>query len=136
MRVSGLFLCGYTAHPPHLKLDKTSLGTTEFVPWKWFSTTQEAIRHCKSLGVPVWAAETTTRSVPFNQITYPEKLALVFGNEALGISRDVLDLCDTFVQIPLFGFKNSINVATSVAVIGFQVIERIGTIKNATTCVR
>ena len=36
LRVNGLFLCGYTAFPPHSKLAKTSLGAIEYVPWKKF----------------------------------------------------------------------------------------------------
>ena len=31
--------------------------------------------------------------------------------------------CDKLIEIPLYGFKNSINVATSVSVIGFRAIE-------------
>jgi tRNA G18 (ribose-2'-O)-methylase SpoU len=124
MRVSGLFLCGYTAFPPHVKLDKTSLGTIDYVPWKKFDTTAEAVTYLKSKGVAVWAAETTSFSIPYTEAKYPSPLGIVFGNEALGVSRDVLDLCDSLVEIPLYGFKNSINVAASCAVIGFAAIER------------
>ena len=123
MRVSGLFLCGYTASPPHLKLDKTSLGTIDYVPWKKFDTTVEAVNYLKDKGIAVWAAETTSSSVPYTKAEYPSPLGIVFGNEALGVSRDVLDLCDELVEIPLYGFKNSINVAASCAVIGFAAIE-------------
>jgi tRNA G18 (ribose-2'-O)-methylase SpoU len=136
MRVSGLYLCGYTPHPPHFKLDKTSLGTTNYVPWKWFPSTQEAVTHCKSLQLPVWAAETTTKSKMLYETAFPEKLAIVFGNEALGISSEVLDMCDEFVQIPLYGFKNSINVAASCAVIGFKVLESMAKNKTVTAAIR
>jgi tRNA G18 (ribose-2'-O)-methylase SpoU len=135
MRVSGLYLCGYTPHPPHFKLDKTSLGTTNYVPWKWFQTTEEAVEHCKAAGLKVWAAETTTRSRMLHEAVFPESLAIVFGNEALGISRQVLDRCDEFVQIPLYGFKNSINVAASCAVIGFKVLESMAKNRRATAAI-
>ena len=124
MRVSGLYLCGYTAFPPHVKLEKTSLGTIDYVPWKKFPSTVDAVNHLKERGIQVWAAETTSESVPYNAAKYPSPLGIVFGNEALGVSRDVLDLCDTLVEIPLHGFKNSINVAASCAVIGFAAIGR------------
>jgi tRNA G18 (ribose-2'-O)-methylase SpoU len=135
MRVSGLYLCGYTPHPPHFKLDKTSLGTTDYVPWKWFETTAEALCYCKSINLPVWAAETTTRSKMVHEVVFPENLAIVFGNEALGISRPVLDMCDEFIQIPLYGFKNSINVATSCAVIGFKILESMARSKKVTAAI-
>lgn len=126
MRVSGLFLCGYTAFPPHIKLEKTSLGTIDYVPWKKFDTTAEAVNYLHDKGIPVWAAETTTASKIYSEVEYPPELGVVFGNEALGVSKDVLDMCDDLVEIPLYGFKNSMNVATSCAVIGFKIIEKIG----------
>lgn len=123
LRVRGLYLCGCTAFPPHVKLAKTSLGTTDYVPWKRYERTIEAVRLLKAEHIPVWAAETTSRSKPYHEQEYPPVLALVFGNEALGVSREVLDECDELVEIPLLGFKNSLNVATSVGIIGFRAIE-------------
>lgn len=122
LRVSGLFLCGCTAFPPHVKLEKTSLGTINYVPWKRYETALEAVRSLQTMGIPVWAAETTSRSKPFYQVNYPSELGLVFGNEALGVERGVLEICDEIIEIPLYGFKNSLNVATSVGVIGFRAI--------------
>ena len=122
MRVSGLFLCGYTAFPPHTKLEKTSLGTIRYVPWKHFTNTLEAVAYLKTKNIPVWAAETTSHSVDYRECTFPDSLGIVFGNEALGVEKKVMEACDQLVEIPLFGFKNSLNVATSCAVLGFNVL--------------
>jgi 23S rRNA (guanosine2251-2'-O)-methyltransferase len=124
MRVQGLFLCGYTAFPPHKKLEKTSLGTIGYVPWKKFDTTVEAVEYLKKRHVPVWAAETTSKSRQYDEVQYPQELGVVLGNEALGVSGEVLALCDEFVEIPVYGFKNSLNVATSCAVIGCRILEQ------------
>ena len=132
MRVSELYLCGYTAAPPHVKLEKTSLGTTKYVPWKRFATTLEAVAYLKARGIAVWAAETTSRSMDYRTAAFPRELGIVFGNEALGIDDTVLAACDLLIEIPLFGFKNSLNVATSCAVIGFKALESMAEIKNAT----
>jgi tRNA G18 (ribose-2'-O)-methylase SpoU len=123
MRVEGLFLCGYTAFPPHNKLAKTSLGTIDFVPWKKFDSASEAVLFLRERGVPVWAAETTSKSRAYDAVDYPPRLGMVFGNEALGVEKEVLDLCDDVVEIPVYGFKNSLNVATSCAVIGCKILE-------------
>ena len=123
LRVSGLYLCGYTAFPPHDKLAKTSLGTIDFVPWKHFASAKEAVQSLQAEGVPVWAAETTTTSKPYCAVPYPSRLGIVFGNEALGVSGEALDICDAIIEISLFGFKNSLNVATSCGIIGFRAIE-------------
>ena len=126
LRVSGLYLCGYTAHPPHRKLEKTSLGTIDYVPWRHFERTEDAIADLRSQGVPVWAVETTSHAERYDRVTYPSPIALVFGNEALGVSRPVLEACEGWVEIPTLGFKNSLNVATAVAVVGYLVLEQVG----------
>ena len=125
MRVAGLYLCGYTASPPHTKLEKTSLGTTKYVPWKKFDKTIDAVNYLKNRNIPVWAAETTSSSKLYNKVNYPPKIAIVFGNEALGVSRDVIECCDCLIEIPTYGFKNSLNVATSCSVIGYKILEKI-----------
>lgn len=132
MRVQGLYLCGCTAFPPHIKLEKTSMGTTGFVPWKHFETTVEAVAALKSEGITVWAAETAATSKSYLECTFPEPLAIIFGNEALGVSPEVLALCDALVEIPLYGFKNSLNVATSCAILGYKALETMAINKKAT----
>ena len=125
VRAAGLFLCGCTAYPPHLKLQKTSMGAVDYVPWMRFDTTIEAINHLKGLNVPVWAAETTSASKPYDQIDFPPKVGIVFGNEALGVSKEALKTCDAFIEIPMLGFKNSLNVAAACAVISCWFVHTI-----------
>jgi tRNA G18 (ribose-2'-O)-methylase SpoU len=125
MRVSGLFLCGYTACPPHKKLAKTSLGTIDYVPWKKFNNTIDAVEYLKKNDIVVWAAETTSISLPYYSIPIPSRVGIIFGNEALGVDPEVLKICDNIIEIPLYGFKNSLNVANSCAVICFKILEQI-----------
>ena len=123
-RLSGLVTCGYTAHPPHPRLDKTALGTLDFVDDEHVPSTLDAITAVKDRGIKVWAVETTSASKSYTNVTYPRPLALVFGNEALGIDRQVLDLCDGLIEIPVFGYKNSLNVASAAAVVSYEILRQ------------
>jgi tRNA G18 (ribose-2'-O)-methylase SpoU len=117
LRVRGLFLCGYTAHPPHVKLEKTALGTIDYVPWRHFTKATDAVGQLIKQRIPVYAAETTAASIPFHRVQYPSPVAFVFGNEALGVSQDVLRMCHGCVEIPMYGYKNSLNVAAAAAIV-------------------
>ncbi|MGM0443539.1 MAG: RNA methyltransferase [Fibrobacterota bacterium] len=130
MRIAGLFLCGYTAYPPHTKLEKTSLGTIDYVPWKHFDRTVDAVHHCQRLGAEVWAAETTSHSEIYSTVYPGPQVAIVLGNEALGVSHAVIHECDRIVEIPTFGYKNSLNVATACSVLGYSVIEKFGAFRE------
>ena len=78
---------------------------------------------CRIRALAVWAAETTSESVSYAAAVFPDELAIVLGNEALGVSRDVLERCDCLVEIPTRGYKNSLNVASACAVLGFKALE-------------
>ncbi len=38
-----IYLCGITATPPHREIQKTALGATETVAWKYFAKTIDAV---------------------------------------------------------------------------------------------
>ena len=57
---------------------------------------------------------------------YEFPLALVFGNEALGIDSEAIALCDGVVSLPMFGDKASINVGNSCAAVLYAVLNKSG----------
>jgi len=125
-RLAEVVLCGYTASPPHHKLDQTALGTTASVPWRRFDDTTEALRQLKQEGIQIVGLETAAGAEAFHKFVYRPPVAFVLGNEALGLSQSVLALCDAVVQVPLAGYKNSLNVAAAGAVVVFDLLSRQG----------
>jgi len=119
-RAAEVVTCGYTAHPPHEKLTKTALGAERCVPTRHFATTVEAVKTLQSEGTPVYALELAPGGETLWNVAFPRPVALVLGNEAEGVSQDVLSLCDRVVEIPMYGYKNCINVAAACAVALFE----------------
>jgi tRNA G18 (ribose-2'-O)-methylase SpoU len=116
--VQKIITCGITAHPPNKKLDKTALGTLPIVPWEHHGG--GGGRDDES-GVRVVAMETTDQSETLWDFTFPMPVCLVFGNEALGVSSPALAAADDLVEIPMFGFKNSINVAAAFGIVMYEI---------------
>ncbi|MBP8917736.1 MAG: TrmH family RNA methyltransferase, partial [Chitinophagales bacterium] len=50
-----------------------------------------------------------------------EKYAFIFGHEVTGVSDEVLELCDNWVEIPQFGTKHSLNISVSVGVVVWDI---------------
>jgi 23S rRNA (guanosine2251-2'-O)-methyltransferase len=123
-RIAGVDLCGYTASPPNQKLLKTALGTTGAVPWRRFACASDAIGSLRAAGAAIVAIETAPGSVRFDEAAYPRPLALVIGNEALGVSEAAIQRSDFVVHIPMRGFKNSVNVAVAFGIVLFEVLRR------------
>jgi 23S rRNA (guanosine2251-2'-O)-methyltransferase len=119
--VQKIITCGITAHPPNGKLEKTALGTLPIVPWEHRAAAAEAVAEMKSAGVRVVAMETTDQSETLWNFRFPLPVCLVFGNEALGVSSPALAAADDLVEIPMFGYKNSINVAAAFGIVMYEI---------------
>ena len=123
-RAAEVITCGYTAYPPHHKLEQTSLGTTDSVPWRRFDDTPSALADLKDNGLQIVGVETARGASPYHRFDYNFPIALVLGNEALGISEVVLRMCDAVIEIPVFGYKNSINVATAAGIVLYYALSQ------------
>ena len=118
IRAKEVICCGYTPCPPHPKLAKTAMETDKMVPYRWCRSSLEAIRQLRAEGVrQILAAEWNENSVPVWRQKYQFPLAIVLGNEALGVSEDTLAEVDGCIGIPMFGEKSSINVGNAAAAI-------------------
>ena len=114
-----IYLCGITAIPPDREIQKTALGATESVSWKYFRKTAEAIRELRSLDYKIIGIEQAEGSVGLGEFDIKEntRYALVFGHEVNGVDQDILDECDFVVEIPQFGTKHSFNIAVSAGIV-------------------
>ena len=118
IRAKEVICCGYTPCPPHPKLAKTAMETDKMVPYRWCRSSLEAIRQLRAEGVrQILAAEWNEKSVPVWRQKYQFPLAIVLGNEALGVSENTLAEVDGCIGIPMFGEKSSINVGNAAAAI-------------------
>ena len=119
--IEKVYCCGITAHPPHKKLDKTSLGALPYVPWEHRETTIEVVSELKEKGIAIYALELTNKSRVIWDVSFTLPAAVVLGNEALGVSKEVLHLADEIVEIPMLGYKNSINVAVAFGIVVYEI---------------
>lgn len=123
-----VYLCGQTETPPNSRIKKASIGTWKWVEWEHTPTAVEAIqnliRQYGGQNLKTIAIEQDSRSVPYDEFDYSYPIALVIGNETTGVSREVLDLCDAIVELPMFGINISLNVMVSLGIVLYEVIEK------------
>jgi len=118
-RVKELYLCGITATPPNREINKSALGATESVKWRYFADTHAAIEQLKTEGYKIIAIEQAEGSIMLENYTpnASENVALIFGNEVTGVSDKVMELADACIEIPQFGTKHSFNVSVSAGIV-------------------
>jgi len=123
-RIDAVFLCGITAKPPHKDIEKTALGATKSVSWQYFNSTTSAVEKLIAENYKVYAIEQVENSIFLNRfsIEKTEKIALIFGNEVMGVEQEVIDICHGCIEIPQFGTKHSLNIAVSAGIVLWQTL--------------
>lgn len=124
--ISAIYLVGFTAQPPHRDINKTAIGATESMNWKYFENTEEAIRSVEKDGYRCFAIEQTENSIPLQMSEWKmyEKIALILGNELTGVDQRTIDKCQGTVEIPQFGTKHSFNVSVCAGIVLWDIISR------------
>ena len=122
--LEAIYICGYTAYPPHKEIKKTALGAEETVEWKYFKKTSEAIDQLRKEGYRIYSVEQAMNSHQLQQIKFEknEKLAIIFGNEVTGVDQSTIELTDGCIEIPQLGVKHSLNIATAVGVVLWEFV--------------
>ncbi|MFK7901126.1 MAG: RNA methyltransferase [Cyclobacteriaceae bacterium] len=117
-----VYLCGITAQPPHRDIHKTALGADKSVKWEYEKEIKNCIEKLKSIGYVVYVIEQTTNAASLATLSFDKdkKYAFVFGNEAFGISEEILPLADGAIEIPQYGTKHSLNVSVCVGIISWN----------------
>lgn len=118
-----VILCGATLTPPNSRIKKASINTTGWVNWEYEKNAIDAVGKLKEQGVNIVTVEQDPRSKPFYKVAYQFPLAIVVGNETTGISREVLDLADTIVELPMWGVNKSLNVMVSCGIILYEIMK-------------
>jgi 23S rRNA (guanosine2251-2'-O)-methyltransferase len=130
--IEAIYLIGYTPQPPHRDIHKTALGATETVHWKYFSTTDEAIQLLKADGYKVYGIEQVENSISLEQFQREadDKIALIFGNEAMGVESETLQQCDGCIEIPQLGMKHSLNISVAAGVVLWEMVRKHVTLNS------
>lgn len=123
-----IYLCGGSATPPNHRIKKASINTMEIVEWSYTETAAGVINdlRLKINDLQVVAVEQSKKSIPYDKFDYKLPIALVVGHESDGVSKEVLDLCDGVVELPMLGINISLNVMVSLGIVLYKLIENTG----------
>jgi 23S rRNA (guanosine2251-2'-O)-methyltransferase len=120
--IDKLYLTGYTGTPKNPRLSKTALGAEKTVPWESCTQLRRLIGKLKAGGVKVVALENNVPgTIDLAKFKPSFPLALIIGEETRGLKKNYLELCDSVVEIPMRGKKESLNVAVAFGMAVYQI---------------
>jgi tRNA (guanosine-2'-O-)-methyltransferase len=89
------------------------------------NNTRTCLQKLKDQGFRIVATTPHTNDVTIDKLPVDKKIALVFGTEIDGITKDVEEMADEFVKIPMYGFTESFNISVSAALCMYELTTRI-----------
>lgn len=128
--IQDLYLCGITPYPPHNRIPKTALGSIDFVDWHQDKDILKVTNELKASGVTLYSIEITDNSKDLFQEEINFPAAFIFGNEITGVSKEVQENSDSVLHIPMYGRKESLNIATSCGIVIYELIRKYN-VKNS-----
>lgn len=132
--INKVFLTGYTPSlvdrfgKARKEVVKTALGAERLVALEKFADISRLIEKLKKEKIFVVALEQNSEAISYKKFAanYRQKiknksgLALILGNEVLGLSKDILKKSDVIIQIPMRGKKESLNVSVAAGIALFE----------------
>lgn len=123
IRAEKLILTGITPYPPHNKIPKTALGSIDTVPWVHSKDRVETITSL-SKEMTIVSIEITDDAIDLYDYNFPSSVGIIMGNEINGVSKEALELSLVKIKIPMYGLKESLNVATSCGIVLYEIIRQ------------
>jgi TrmH family RNA methyltransferase len=104
------------------KVVRSTMGAIFRVKVLEFENLEKVIKDLKKKKIKVYATDLATDKSVYD-VEY-KKAAIVIGNEANGVSKEVLELADQKIKIPMLGKTESLNAAVATGVILYEAVRQ------------
>ena len=122
----GLIVPLKNAAPVNSEAIRSSAGALTAIPVCRVGSIRNTLKALQAEGYQVVGATEKSRKLLYDA-DFRKPTALVMGAEDIGISKEVLKLCDEQLAIPMIGKIESLNVSAAAAVLLFEIVrQRIG----------
>jgi 23S rRNA (guanosine2251-2'-O)-methyltransferase len=127
--IKKIFLTGYTPTPvdrfgrPRKDLAKVALGAEQNISWEYEKNPITLIKKLKRENMHIVALEQSESSIDYKNLKLKKDFVLICGNEVGGVSKKILNECDSVVEIPMMGKKESLNVSVSLGISLFRLLD-------------
>lgn len=102
------------------KVVRSTMGAIFRVPFCYVDSLNDVIAQINNCGYEVYATAMEGSKV-YDQVDYTKGAAFVIGNEANGVSDEVLKKASARIRIPMEGKLESLNAAVSAAIVMYEI---------------
>lgn len=114
--MSGVVLSADSVDAFNPKVVRSTMGAILRVPFCYAEDFPKTLAKLKESGVKLYAAH-LKGSVPYTEAAYGDRIGILIGNEANGLTDEVTALADERIRIPMEGQAESLNAAVAAAIL-------------------
>ena len=114
----------YAACEPFPVNEAISTRAEKWLNLSRYTSTRDCLLHLKERGFTIAATHLGPEAVPYTDLDFTRPIAIVFGNESEGISREALEEADHAIHIPMSGMAQSLNLSVSVGIILYEALRQ------------
>ncbi|MDR7304005.1 TrmH family RNA methyltransferase [Haloactinomyces albus] len=128
--VDRVYVTGFTPYPTHpgderdaklqdrqtRQMAKAAAGAERTMPFERHADVSTLLESLRDAGYTVAGLEIDPHAVALADYPPAQKVALVLGDEVVGIDPVLRDSCDLLLQIPIYGHKYSLNVSVAAGI--------------------
>ena len=118
--VGGVILLKGSVDPYSPKVVRSTMGSIFRLP-VYFAQADDLNKHLKEYAI---VATVLDGSVDLYDIKFPEKTAVVVGNEARGVSKEVADMAKIRTLIPMCGNSESLNASVAGSIVMYEILRQ------------
>lgn len=113
------------ANNPFNPAGDVAVGSSKWVDYYPYRDTPSAYQRLREMGYKIVATTPHTNDTLITDLDISQPIALVFGTELTGLTPQAIDLADSYVKIPMYGFTESFNISVCAALSLFSITERL-----------
>lgn len=118
MGISSVFLTKGSTDIYSPKVLRSAMGSAFRTDFYFIDT--EDLHTLKEKGYKLYSTALSENSVSLENVKCEEKAAIIIGNEANGISDEILKISDYIIKIPMAGKIESLNAAIAAAIVMYH----------------
>jgi tRNA (guanosine-2'-O-)-methyltransferase len=107
---------------PNLTVTK---GAETWVEVEKMPKNLDSLKNIKERGYKILAVSLEKNAVMLPDYQVTEPIALVFGTELEGVSKEVIDFADETLAIPMYGFTKSYNVSVAAGICMYELKQKL-----------
>ncbi|MBW1297189.1 TrmH family RNA methyltransferase [Aquimarina litoralis] len=125
--VEHIYFCGEDITVISKRMERTARSTHHFVAYQQNENIIEVLDDLQNKGYQLIGLEITNDSIEVANCNFSktDKIALIIGEENLGISETVLARLTKSVHINMYGQNSSMNVATATGIALYEITKQL-----------